>query len=88
MLKNVVLVAAAVTVASGVAFARDIPANEAECTRLQEVTRTVVTGIKLNDNQVAEVDEMMKTLAEQCANAQYEDAQTTAEKAIAKVSAE
>ncbi|MEC9368471.1 MAG: hypothetical protein VX871_07240 [Pseudomonadota bacterium] len=88
MLKNVVLVAAAVTVASGVAFARDLPTNEAECTRLQEVTRTVVTGIKLNETQVSEVDGMMKTLAEQCTAAQYEAAQTTAEKVIAKVSAE
>ena len=82
MLKNVVLWAAAVTLVSGVAFARDIPTNDEECAKLKDLTATVVTAIKGADLP-ASIKEQMKALDDQCAAKNYDQAMTAAEKAIA-----
>lgn len=82
MVKNVVLLAAALGLASTMALARDIPTNETECAKLIDLTQTVITRIK-GDDIPAAIKEQMQALNERCSAKQYEEAMTAAEKAIA-----
>lgn len=87
MLKHVVPWAAAAILVSSAALARDLPTNDEECAKLADLTKTVVLSVK-GPTAPPALAKMLQDLDGQCAAKQYDEAMTTAEKAIAQAVAE
>ena len=85
MYKTVVASVAALALCAGAAQARDIPTNFEECSALGELARTVLAAEKPKPEKQAEIDALLAQLDQHCAASQFDQAQTTAETVIAKV---
>ena len=85
MIKFVVATVAALTLASSLASARDIPTNADECTSLSELAKTILSAEKPAPEKQAEIDALLVKLDQHCAASQYEEAMTTTEIVIAKL---